>query len=50
MAGYSRVCVAHRILKIGWGDVKQAEIVVMTAGVVGGCLRLSEKPVSIREM
>jgi hypothetical protein len=37
-------------LKIGWGYVKQVEIVVMTAQVVVSRLRLSERPVSIREM
>jgi hypothetical protein len=37
-------------LEIGWGYVKQVEIVVMTAGVVVDCLSLSERPVSMREM
>jgi hypothetical protein len=37
-------------LEIGWGYVKQVEIVVMTARVIGSCLRLSERPVSMREM
>ena len=36
--------------EIGWGYVKQVEIVVMTARVVGSCLRLSKGLVSMREM
>jgi hypothetical protein len=37
-------------LEIGWGYAKQAEIVVMTARVVGSGLLLSERLESIREM
>jgi hypothetical protein len=35
--------------EVGWGYVKQVDTSVMTARVVGSCLRLSERPVSIRE-
>jgi hypothetical protein len=37
-------------LEIGWGYVKQVEVVVLTARVVGSCLRLINGPASIREM
>jgi hypothetical protein len=36
--------------EIGWGYMKQVEIVGMTARVIGSCLRLIERPMSIREM
>jgi hypothetical protein len=36
--------------EIGWGYLKQVEIVVITARVVGSRLRLSEGPLSIRKM
>ena len=41
--------VSHIGFEIGWGYVKQVDTSVMTARVVGSCLRLSERPVSIRE-
>jgi hypothetical protein len=34
-SGNAKRCVAQRILKSGWGYVKQLEIVVMTARVLG---------------
>jgi hypothetical protein len=35
-------------LEIGWGYVKQVEIVVLTARVIGSGLRPNKRPVSIR--
>jgi hypothetical protein len=37
-------------LEIGWGYVKRVEIPMMTAQVVVGRLRLTEGPISIREI
>ncbi len=44
------VGVWHIGFEIGWGYVKQVEIVGVPARVSGSCLRLIEGPVSIREM
>jgi hypothetical protein len=47
--GNAKRCVAHRILKIGWGYVKQVEIVSDDRSSPPNGLGRSERPVSIKD-